>query len=62
MVGVCHRPSPAATEPKAAAPSATESGTWFSAGDYLAWAQANGIAGSTAGQGPYPVYRGAEVA
>jgi hypothetical protein len=47
---------------EAAAPAAADTGTWFTAEEYLAWAQANGIAGATAGQGPYCVYRGAEVA
>jgi hypothetical protein len=41
---------------------AAEGGTWFSAEQYVAYAQASGILGSTTGQGPYCLYRGVEAA
>jgi hypothetical protein len=47
---------------EAGAEPAADRGTWFSADQYVAYAQANGILGSTAGQGPYCLYRGVEAA
>jgi hypothetical protein len=42
----------------ASAPAAARTGTWFTPQEYVAHAQATGILGATAGQGPYCVYRG----
>jgi hypothetical protein len=44
------------------AEAASDGGTWFSAEQYVAYAQANGILGATAGEGPYCLYRGTGVA
>jgi hypothetical protein len=43
---------------EASAQAATETGTWFSPAEYLAYAQAGGLLGATSGQGPYCLYRG----
>lgn len=46
----------------ASSQAAADGGTWFTPEEYVAYAEANGLLGVTAGQGRYCVYRGVEVA